>query len=227
MIKKAKWYVKKNYLTWGFTITKGFLVSYISFFLLKYLTHFGFVIDFWEINEKYYLTTYVSLQFVVGFILYELIGYVVGLAIYSFIKQKRMYLNMQMHIQEKKSFVKFLILVTKIFMFFGAINNKDLERLDEIATTEKEFNIKWNNTIKLVKSVLGILILSIGAWVITWNQNVWFWIAVVYLVAIIVTSVVFLICYYLIIRNIKFINSIISSYNISNRIVRKDKLLSK
>lgn len=227
MIKKAKWYIKKNYLTWGFTITKGFLVSYISFFLLKYLTHFGFVIDFWEINEKYYLTTYVSLQFVVGFILYESIGYFVGLALYSFIKKNRKYLNMQMHIEEKKSFVKLLILITKVYIFFGAITTKELEKLDEIETTEQQFNTKWNNTIKLVKSVLGILILSFAASIITWSQTFWFWIALAYLLTIIFWSIVFLICYYLIVRNVKFINSIISSYNMSNRIVKKDKLLSK
>lgn len=227
MIHKIKWYIKEKYLAWTFSIIKGSLVSYLSFFFLKYLTQFGFVTDFWKISERYYLTTYVTLQFIVGLMLYESIGYFTGLAIYSFIKKNRMYLNMQMHIQEKKSFVKFLIFVTHIFVMFRITIIKELERLEKIAMTEKDFNVKWSNTIKLINSVLGILILSFAASLITWSQTFWFWISLAYLLAIIFWSIVFLICYYLIIRNIKFINSMIGSYNIATRLVKKDKLLLK
>jgi len=81
---------------------------------------------------------------------------------------------------------------------------------------------KWRKTIEIWKNFVGLLILGLTTAIIAWDANLLFWILGILLGALIITSVFVLAMYYILLKNLHFINTFINGYNKSARLLKRE-----
>jgi len=223
-IKRIKHWIRKNIIRWILNSIKLSLVAYLSFYLLKLTADIELIKEIWSMNERYYLATYVTIQVVVTFILYEGFGKLFEMYIYYWIgKNKEEYL-IDLDKDEEKVIKKFIHMIVEVLKFFKITDLDDLSLFDDIALDKNKFREKWQKNVQIINSIAGVFILSLAN-LFAFNDStiLFIWLSIS-LVILVFLSFTFLIIYYILIENFHLINLGMKSISVSGRHNRRNKI---
>lgn len=214
-------YIKRNLLKWGFMLTKGTLIAYFSFYLLKAFTDLDFVNQIWMNSERYYLASYVIIQAVTGFILYEGFGKLLEWYINKWIKKNEEDMTVDISREDEREVSRFVHLCFSTLLWFRLFTPDELNHLDEFEMDGAKHAAKWNKTIWIIQNCIGIACLGLINLYLIGIGNGLFITLIVILAALIFLCGVGLIVYSVLIKNLHLINAFIRGYNVSCRMNKK------
>lgn len=221
MWNKIKKYIKNNWIIGLFKLAQLFLVGQISFFLLKELIQVDFVESILDDNEKYYLSAYNGIQFVVTYILFIGIGFLIEEYLNRWIRKNEAEISINLKREDKKGISTIIHFVFSVLVFFKFLSIEELDQLDELNDSPEEHERKWKKTIAIWKNSIGLLVLGLTTAIISWDATTLFIILGIVLAVLIAISVVVLIMYYVLLKNLHLINVFIKGYNTSARLLKK------
>jgi hypothetical protein len=217
-----KEWIKNNYLRWIFNGIKSILVAYFSYYLLKGIAEVGFIEGVWSSNERVYLASYATIQIVVTFILYTGCGKLFEHIIYRWIRSNEEELIVKLNKEDEKDIKKIVSRIAHILKFFKIINWADLVEFDGLSLDKEEFRKKWKNTVEVIKSVAGILVLALTNFLVFYDSTfIFIWLAGVFIFLSFLSIVVLLVFYFLI-ENLHLVNLSFKSMSATGRLIRRN-----
>jgi NhaP-type Na+/H+ or K+/H+ antiporter len=170
-MKRIKEFIKKNWILGIVKIVQLFLVGQISFYFLKEIIQFDFVRSILNNNEKYYLSFYNGIQFVVTYILFIGIGFAIEEYLNWWIRRNEADILIKIDRDDKRSISIIIYSVFRILVFLKLLSINDLDRLDEVQRSPEEHEKKWKRTILIWKNTIGLLVLGLTTTIITWEAD--------------------------------------------------------
>ncbi len=157
---------------WLYQLVSLSLITSMTFYLFQYTNRFEIVREYWDLNEKLYIYTFLGIQFIVKALFYWLIFLLLKKLMFNKIKKKVL-----KSINEPKSFndlrevsdiKRLFISIFGIPVQFGLIENSDLEERIEMDDQDLEDVLKG-----IVKWLCVFIHASITS-IIVYNLNAFY-----------------------------------------------------
>ncbi len=175
MIRRFQMQKLFNYLpeNWLFKVIVSTLVTTLTFYLFQWTDEFQFFSDFWKVDEKFYIYTFLGIQIVLNGLFYVVLFHLLKKLLFQKIKKKILNeLNVKKSISDLKFLSEIKKVLVRIFGFQILIGNLDkCDILKPLEITEFELDELMEDLIKWIClfcnfGVVSLLVWHLSAWYI-------------------------------------------------------------
>ncbi len=220
-IQKILQWCKSNWFSWLLDGIRMILVATLSYVILKECQKIIRIEDFWKENERIYLGSYVTIQIVITFLFYSLVGKLIEVLTYRWIKKNRRKYTIELERSEEKEVKEYINGIVEIVLKFNLLSETDLEIFTDISIDQEEYRKKWRQTVETIKRLFGIFILVLINVLVYPSLTDWFWWITPILIVLGFLSFVGLLIYFVIVENLRIVDLALKSVSLSSRLLRK------
>lgn len=196
---------------------KLYLVSYLSYYLLKLIEGNSYIEELLSGNERAFLRAYTTIQFIVTALGFIGTGYIIEFFVKRWIKNNDSDIVVSVNRNEERDLRTFTFFIITALLKIRLISISDLEGFEEMELDPRKRNAKWRSTIKIIKDIFGILVLSIATFLALWGTGKLYAIIISILSLLIILTIIGLRLAYVIINNPILFNTFIRGIKISHR----------
>ncbi len=204
-----KYFTRINIFKWCVYPIKMFLVAHISFYFFKLIVQVNFVDIILADKENWYLSIYAFVQTTTLFILYEGIGKLIEIGLNKTILKNEEESRLELDKQDKRELSRISLFAFNQLLRTKSITLAEFQQLGQLdmKIDQESHDKKWKNTVLVISSLLGILILSFVTFVIGSGMGLLFWLFALILIGLILLSFGGLILYFILIKNLDLIGT--------------------
>lgn len=151
---------------WIYQLISMSMITTSAFYVFQFTDEYQVVREFWKMNEKFYIYTFLALQFIMKMFFYWLLLGIVRKMLFSKIKVKILgALNEPKNRQDLKDIAEFKKIIAQAFgipITLGLVDPNDLH--EKIEMTEEEFEDTMKSMMKWFCVLIHVGFTSILVW---------------------------------------------------------------